>query len=145
MSCDCVNFPAIELDRQSINRRIKESPGLRKRLQIVAENKELSLHLFVCPECGQSWQSGHEWNFANQEYLFKVPLTSIEDWNELPYQQPAAMMIFSVSVQTFLDNVKPEPSQDLCRSKDCPEKAIKGSVLCTRHHVESLQNIGAFP
>ncbi len=60
MPCDCTHYPPIELDRQNISRRIKQSPQIRKRLTQIAEHSELRLFLFRCPECGQLWQSGHE-------------------------------------------------------------------------------------
>jgi hypothetical protein len=67
MSCNCAQFQPIELDRESISRRIKQSPSIRKHLTQIAENAELRLYLFRCPDCGQLWQSGHEWSFADQE------------------------------------------------------------------------------
>jgi len=102
MPCDCAQYQPIELDRKSINRRIKESRSIRKRLTQIAEDRGLRLFLFRCPDCGQFWQSGHEWNFADQEYLFHVPPIEIAEWQREPYQQPAAMMIYSAVMRDFV-------------------------------------------
>lgn len=145
MPCDCAEYPPIELDRKSINRRIKQSKAIRKRLTQIAENTSLRLYLFRCPECGQYWQSGHEWNFAAQEYLFHVPPIEIADWQSEPYKQPAAMMIYSARMSDFCARTPFEPSDSPCRAEGCPEKAIRFSVFCRDHHIESLQRRQQLP
>ena len=145
MSCDCANYTPIELDRQSITRRIKQSPAIRKRLVQIAEHPDLRLYLFRCPDCGQLWQSGHEWNFADQEYLFQVPPIEIADWQREPYQQPAAMMIYSAVIRDFCARANFEPTDSQCSADGCTERAIRFSVLCQRHHIESIQQRGRLP
>jgi hypothetical protein len=145
MHCDCAQFQPIELDRKSVTRRIKESRAIRKRLTQIAENADLRLYLFRCPECGQFWQSGHEWNFADQEYLFQVPTIEVTDWLTEPYQQPAAMMIYSVVMSDFFARCTFEPTDSPCRSDGCGEKAIRLSVFCRNHHIESLQQNHKLP
>lgn len=145
MTCDCAKFQPIELDRQSINRRIKESKAIRKRLTQVAENPELRIFLFRCPECGQLWQSGHEWNFKDQEYLFQVPPIESRDWENESFRQPAAMMIYSAMMRDFFSNNTFECSESQCRSEGCTELAIRFSVFCRDHHIESLQRRGSLP
>ena len=145
MSCDCIQFHPIELDRDSITRRIKESPVIRKRLTELAEHSGLRLFLFRCSDCGQLWQSGHEWNFADREYLFQVPPIDIADWERAPYQQPAAMMIYSAVLRDYCARATFEPSETMCRAEGCPEHATRFSVLCRRHHIESLQKLGKLP
>jgi hypothetical protein len=145
MSCDCSQFQPIELDRTSITKRIKQSPTLRKRFTAISENAELRLTLFRCPHCAQLWQSGHEWNFADQEYLFQVPPIEIEEWQRESYRQPAAMMIYSVSMQTFLPNCVSDPSGPKCRVEGCPKLVVKHSVFCPEHHIESFERVGRIP
>ena len=145
MPCDCSHFQPIELDRKSINRRIKESRAIRKRLTQIAEHTGLRLYLFCCPECGQLWQSGHEWNFADQEYLFQVPPIEIPDWQREPYQQPAAMMIYSAVMEDFFARCKFEPGDSPCRTEGCTNHAIRFSVFCRNHHIESLQQGDRLP
>jgi len=148
MPCDCAQYQPIELDRKSINRRIKESRSIRKRLTQIAEDRGLRLFLFRCPDCGQFWQSGHEWNFADQEYLFHVPPIEIAEWQREPYQQPAAMMIYSAVMRDFVARCTFEPSDSSCRScraEGCRERAIQFSVFCREHHVKSLQERQQLP
>jgi hypothetical protein len=145
MPCDCTHYQSIELDRQSITRRIKESSAIRKRLTQVAENTDLRLYLFRCPECGQFWQSGHEWNFADREYLFRVPSIEVADWQHEPYQQPAAMMIYSAVMRNFFARAKFETGDSPCRAEGCTERALRLSVFCCDHHIQSLQQRGQLP
>jgi hypothetical protein len=145
MPCECSQFKPIQLDRRSINRRIKESPSIRKRLTQIAEHTGLRLFLFRCPMCGQHWQSGHEWNFADQEYLFQVPPIEIAEWQREPYQQPAATMIYSAVMRDFFARCTFEPGKSQCRSEGCLERATRLSVFCRKHHIESLQAAGRLP
>jgi hypothetical protein len=145
MACDCAKFQPIELDRESITRRINESPALRKRLIQIAEHSEWRLHLFRCPECGQLWQSGREWNFQDQEYLFQVPAIEIADWQREPYGQPAAMMIYSAVMGKYCARSSSELSDSTCRSEGCSKRAIRFSIFCFKHHIESLQKLGQLP
>ena len=145
MSCDCAQFQPLELDRQSITRRIKQTPTIRKQLTQIAENSELRLFLFRCPVCGQLWQSGHEWNFADQEYLFQVPPVEVADWQSEPYQQPAAMMIYSAVMRDFFARSKFETGDSTCRAAACGRQALRLSVFCRDHQIESLQQGGRLP
>lgn len=145
MSCDCAQYQPIELDRQSITRRIKQSPSIRKRLTQIAEYSDLRLYLFRCPDCGQIWQSGHEWNFADREYLFHVPPIDVEEWQREPYHQPAAMMIYSAVMQNFFARGKFETCDSTCRANGCTQRALQLSVFCRDHQIESLQRQGRLP
>ena len=145
MPCDCTKFQPIELDRQSITQRIKQSPAIRKRLTQIGENTDLRLYLFRCPDCGQLWQSGHEWHFSDREYLFQVPTIQVADWLTEPYRQPAAMMLYSAIMRDFFARCSFDPTDALCRSEGCLEKAIRFSVFCRHHHVESLQQNQKLP
>jgi hypothetical protein len=145
MPCDCAEFQPIELDRRSITRRIKQSPPIRKRLTRIAENAETRLGLFRCPERGQLWQSGHEWHFADREYLFHVPPIEVTDWLIEPYQQPAAMFTYSAAMEIFCARATFEARDSPCRADGCAQRAIRLSVFCREHHIESLQQAGRLP
>ena len=145
MPCDCAQFQPITLDRKSITQRIKQSPAIRKRLTQIAEHTDLRLYLFCCPECGQFWQSGHEWNFADREYLFQVPQIEIPDWQREPYRQPAAMMIYSAVMRDFFARCTFEPTDSPCRTEGCTARANRFSVFCRNHHIESLRHSGQLP
>jgi hypothetical protein len=145
MSCDCQNFPPISLDRKSIAKRIKESKALKKRFQTVAHDEQAAISLFRCPACGEIWQSGREWNFANEEYLFRVPPISEAAWKQEPYRQPAAMMIYSAGMAAFRARGKMTLSSNPCRAEGCTERALSIGVLCEKHHIESLQKNHLLP
>jgi hypothetical protein len=137
MHCDCPSYAPIELDRKSVSRRIKESKSLRKRLSTIAQQN--SIKLLTCASCGQYWQSGREWNFANEEYFFQVPKISIEDWLSEQYAQPAALMVYSSAMNEYLKNADLTRSEQVCKKLNCGKHAVRHSVLCAEHHIESLQ------
>lgn len=142
--CDCQKFPHLTLDRKAISRRIRDSKALKKRLKILVDDSQLGIALFRCPICGETWQSGREWNFANEEYLFRVPAITVEEWEREHYRQPAAMMIFSAMMQDYYS--KPfAPSSEKCRAEGCDERASVFGMLCRAHQVEELQRIGNLP
>jgi hypothetical protein len=142
MSCNCAQFQPIELDRRSITRRIKQSPAIRKRLIQIGEHTGLRLYLFRCPDCGQFWQSGHEWHFADREYLFHVPQIEIAEWHREPYRQPAAMMLYSAGMRNFFAHASFQTGEAQCQIGGCSERALLLSVFCRDHHIDSLQQGG---
>jgi len=101
--------------------------------------------LFRCPDCGQLWQSGHEWNFADKEYLFQVPPIDVAEWERQPYQQPAAMMIYSAAMRDLFVRAKFEAGDSPCRVEGCQQRALRLSVFCRDHHIESFQQRGRLP
>lgn len=145
MSCACSQHQPIELDRKSITKRIRESGAIKSSLQIIDENLQLRLSLFRCPTCGQLWQSGHEWNFADEEYLFQVPATDVTEWKREPFAQPAAMMIYSTVMRDYFARASCEAGDSKCRADDCTQPALRFSVFCRDHHVEELQRLGKLP
>ena len=66
MNCDCTKYAPLELIREAITKRIKETPDLKKRLVLLSKNDTHDLDLYRCPACSQFWQTGHEWNFGNK-------------------------------------------------------------------------------
>ena len=81
MNCECNKYEPVELCRESINKRIKDSKGLKKQFETIAEHhEEYSNHkLLQCLVCHQLWQQSSAWSFGAKEYLFKVPDISIEE------------------------------------------------------------------
>ncbi len=143
--CDCASFPHLTLDRKAISTRIKQSKSLRKQLQVVATDQDRGFSLFRCASCAEFWQSGREWNFANEEYLFRVPAITAEEWQQEHYQQPAAMMIYSAMMDQYYARSKFTPSADKCAYEGCDERASSIGMLCQRHQVESLQKSSVLP
>ena len=144
-SCNCSVFKPLELDRRSIKRRMKESPSLEKRLVRLAENPDLRLSLYRCPECGQLWQSGWEWNLGGQVYLFQVPAIEVTEWQREPFRQPGAMMIYSAIMSDFFARTTFATDDNPCRMEGCQARALRVSVFCRDHHIESLQASGRLP
>jgi hypothetical protein len=145
MSCNCSKYQPIELDRKSISRRTKESRSIKQQLKLLAENLESNLQLFECSVCGQLWQNGREWNFANQEYLFQVPKIDVEVWKREPFAQPAAMMIYSAMMENYCARTTFETGDSKCRVENCTNRALRFSVFCKDHHIEELQRIKTLP
>lgn len=145
MSCDCQSFPPLPLDRKSISKRIKDSKALKKRLLVVAKDEQLQIALYRCPTCGELWQSGREWNFGNDEYHFRVPAITEEEWQREHYRQPAAMMIYSALMESFYARGPMTVSAESCRIDGCTDRALSIGVLCERHHIQSLQKNNLLP
>jgi predicted RNA-binding Zn-ribbon protein involved in translation (DUF1610 family) len=145
MACECAKYTPIDLMRRAITQRIKETPALKKRLVLLAKNEKLRIHLYRCPTCGQYWQTGHEWNFADKEYLFHVPHVELDVWSIEPYAQPAAMLIYSAVLQDYMARNKFESSESTCASPDCGDTAIRMSTFCLKHHIGSLQRARLLP
>jgi len=91
------------------------------------------------------WQSGHEWNFADAEYLFQVPVTDVTEWKHEAFAQPAAMMIYSAVMHDYFARASCETGDSKCRAADCAQPALRLSVFCRDHHVEELQRLGKLP
>jgi hypothetical protein len=142
--CDCASYPHLTLDRKAISTRIKQSKSLKKRLQPAAEDSQLGITLLRCPVCGEMWQSGREWNFANEEYLFRVPSITPDEWQHEHYRQPAAMMIYTAMMTDYYSRPF-TASPDKCRADGCEERASVIGVFCRRHQVEELQRLEKLP
>ena len=143
--CGCAQYSHLTLDRKAISLRIKQSVALMKRLEKVAEDSQLGISLFRCPLCGEMWQSGREWNFGNEEYLYRVPCITQEEWLHEHYVQPGALMMYSSLMQEYYERVKHIPSSDKCQVEGCSDHASTMSVFCRRHQIESLQKSGRLP
>ena len=145
MICPCSQFFPLELNRNSIDKRIKASKTILKSLVPIAENDLTLLKLLQCPHCRQFWQTGREWNFDNAEYVFQVPEISVGDWLDEAYIQPAACLIYGALMGNYLARQSFEPSDKLCKSDGCQHPAIKLSGVCKVHHIEQLQRFGMLP
>lgn len=144
MSCNCADYKDIELDRKSISVRIKESKVLKKQLNLIAKHK-VEYKLYQCPICGQMWQGSHAWNWGNDEYVFKVPLIAISDWQDNTYISPDEMLIFSAVMQNYLSKNDFKITERKCIVDSCNEKAVEFSVHCKNHHIEHLQQTHSLP
>ena len=145
MHCKCSQYQPIAPNRKSINKRIKETKEIKKGLVLLAENKSREVELYRCPVCGQLWQSGHDWKKGYQEYLFQVPEIDVAKWKAKSYVEPAALMLYMVMMENYLEQNTVEASSNPCRAQGCKERAIKMSVFCEKHHIKQLQKVGLLP
>jgi hypothetical protein len=138
MNCECVLYGAVELDRDSINKRIKESKKFAKQLQLLASSDEgYGSKLLKCAECGQLWQQSSAWNFGAKEYVFKVPACSVDEWTSEPFAQPDELMICSVTNEQLLSQTF-EERDCLCRHENCDRHAIRWNIFCKEHYLSPL-------
>lgn len=145
MHCTCSQYLPLDLSRTSISKRIKATKTILKPLALLATNDAFKLKLFQCPQCAQYWQTGWEWSFSGTEYAFQVPPIAVADWQQEPYGQPAAWLIYTASMQGYYEKNTFEPSGKPCRVDQCPHQAIKLSGVCEQHHIEQLQQFGMLP
>ncbi|MCI1187033.1 hypothetical protein MON38_06350 [Hymenobacter sp. DH14] len=145
MNCTCFQYSALELDRRSINKRIKATAAILKPLVLLAENPTLRLKLLRCPHCAQHWQTGWEWSLRGSEYAYHVPEIDLADWQQEPYLQPAAWMVYGAMMEPYYAKNTFEPSNKPCGVAGCPHRAIRFSGVCEPHHVEQLQQFGMLP
>lgn len=145
MACTCSQFPALELSRSAITKRIKATRQLLTKLNQLAESPQTALKLLVCPQCGHYWQTGREWNFENREYAFQVPATTVAEWQEQPYTQPAAWLIYGAMMADYTAKNTFELSEKPCQIEGCAQRAIRLSGVCKMHHIEQLQRFGILP
>jgi hypothetical protein len=82
---------------------------------------------------------------ADKGYLFQVPPVELSEWLREPYAQPAAMLIYSPSMRDFFARNAFTPTDTPCREPGCSQPAIRFSVQCRDHHIESLRRIGNLP
>jgi hypothetical protein len=144
-SCKCDGFGHLELCRDKITRRIKESKKLKKALSMLTRHKDGEHQLLKCPLCGQLWQFSRAWNWDNYEYLFKVPQIEIDDWLTEPYMQPDSLLIYSAVMQDFFQRNQFVEKNEECRIAACNNKAVVGLVTCLAHHIEGMRRNRALP
>ncbi len=145
MSCECEKYEHLKLYREPINQRIKKSRILKRRLKELAQSTDGEHTLWQCSICSQFWQSSYAWNWGQKFYLFKVPPIAVDEWLIEPYIQPDELLIFTAVMQDYLDKNSSEETDRKCRAEGCGKNAIKFTVFCLSHHIESLQKAGALP
>lgn len=145
MTCECEIFCALELDRDAVTERIRETRKIRRRLTLVAEQPAGEHKLYKCDRCGQMWQISRAWNWGNYRYAFKVPTIQIDEWISEPYIQPDELFLFNAMMENFMGKNQFVKSDAKCKVNGCQQFANQYSVFCLEHHIESLQRAGALP
>jgi hypothetical protein len=145
MSCICDSYQPLELFRESIDRRIRETRKIRRGLELIAQHPDGEHRLYICRSCKSFWQISRAWNWGNYRYAFQVPDIEIEDWITRPYVQPDDILIFEARMTDFIDRNIFVKTDRPCRSEGCSQFANEYSVFCLEHHIESLQDARALP
>jgi hypothetical protein len=145
MSCDCSTIPDIPLQRAAVEKRMRQTPRIIRKLTLIAQNEKLRLKLYTCSECSQFWQTGHEWNFGDRDYVFRVPPIEVGEWLAEPYQQPAAMLIDSAVMARFFEHNDFQPGDKPCREEGCATLAMKHGSFCLEHHLQQLRDVKLLP
>lgn len=143
-SCSCAKYHPLELSRDQIDKRIKETENVLRYLNLQGESPK-GHSLFQCKSCKQLWQQSNAWNWGGKNYLFKVPDIEIKDWTDNPYISPADMIIYSASMEEYFRRNKFNESGKVCKIETCNKKSLSNHVLCKEHFIESLQKVGLLP
>lgn len=145
MSCKCSKYPDLPLVRDAITRRIRDTKAIVARLTLLETNSRDRLSLYVCGTCGQHWQTGHEWNFGDRDYIFRVPAIETSEWLREPYCQPASMLIFSAAMKRYYEMNDLAEGDAPCREAGCPSRAMKQGLFCLDHLLEQLRAMKILP
>lgn len=143
--CACSEYEDLEFLRKVITKRLKDSRILKKQLEVVAKHPEKEHKLYRCNSCCQFWQGSRAWNWGNDEYLFKVPTITPEEWLVEVFVQPDELLIFTGALGRFLEENTFTDKEELCSVKECSKKSVSGTLNCLRHHIESLQRGRVMP
>jgi hypothetical protein len=136
-TCSCSQYADIS-DRPSLNNRGHETKKIINSLILIATHSEKEHELYKCPTCGQFWQRSLDWIRGNKPYIFKVPNTLESEWTIKPYVQPDNLFNRIAVIEQYTGRASFEETAELCRKDGCSNQAIKLSVLCAFHHMESL-------
>jgi len=140
MACNCNSFGDIPFVRKEVSKRIKETKGLRVKLEVVILGDDEEHVLFKCPSCNQFWQLARAWVSGNEPYLFRVPSITKGEWIRERYQDPDELLDYVVNIKEF-DNL---PSGDsVCKVNGCEKQTVKGLRVCHKHHVFNMQSAKA--
>ena len=145
MPCRCSEFVDLELEREQIKQRSRQSKTLLAELSLVVTHEDVEHVLYRCDSCGCLWQRALAWNWANIEYLFKIPAITSDEWLVLPFVDPDSVLIWVAMMERFLTQGTFEPSGNPCRRDGCERPGIRLSVNCLVHHIESVQRLGNLP
>jgi hypothetical protein len=145
MNCECAKFEPIELYREAVSKRIKQTKKLKHELETIATHNLGEHRLLRCRVCGQHWQLSRAWNWGNPEYLFAVPKIDPDQWLIEPYVQPDELLIYSAVMHDYMERCTFVQKEEECRAVGCTNRAVRFSVFCLEDHIISLQNASVLP
>ncbi|MBL0743035.1 hypothetical protein [Chryseolinea lacunae] len=141
MACKCSTYPDLELIRESIDKRIAITKGIKKQLQFLSESPSGD-SLYKCAVCQQLWQNSRAWNWGNKEYVFKVPNIDVADWMIESFALPDQMLIYSATMNDYFKKNTLVESDKGCQKNGCGNNALLNNVLCREHFIQNLQQFG---
>lgn len=145
MTCECSKFGPIDLCREEISTRIKETLELANGFESIARHNGGEHKLLKCRTCGQYWQISRAWNWGNDEYLFKVPGIQTEEWLFEPYVQPDELLMYNSMMHDYIKKNNFVKKETECQAEGCRNRAVQFSVFCVEDQIKSLQNAGVLP
>ena len=135
--CNCKIYDDIA-DRPSLEKRFKYTKKIISGLTLIADHPNGEHKLYHCKNCGQYWQFSMSWMDGNKKYIFQVPEISVDIWKEKPFVQPDDLLVRSGHIVMYLEGVTFIEQDSKCRREGCDNNAIKMSVLCALHHLNSI-------
>jgi len=135
--CKCADYKDLET-RRELNKRGRQTKKIIAWVELIAEDSSGEHKLYRCPACSQLWQRSLDWMRGNSAYAFKVPAIDIATWIGQPFVQPDELFNRVGMIEQYLEKACFEEKAQLCRREGCNERAIKLSVLCALHHMESI-------
>jgi hypothetical protein len=145
MSCRCDTTRPLELTREAISQRAKQTRELKRVLAVLTDHPDREHQLRRCETCGQLWQRANAWNWGAKEYFFIVPPVETQAWLDLPFVDPDELLIWVSTIDGFVRKGDFRPGPRQCAEAACHHSAIQYSVLCIAHHIASLQAVHILP
>jgi hypothetical protein len=140
--CSCASYQDLELLRDDIGARIRQTKKLKKGLQRIDRVEGKRDALYECKSCGRLWQESIAWGWDIDDYdryLFQVPTISVDEWTQLPFVRPHELLVFVAAIERITEGMSERDAP--CQAVGCTRRAVTQSVFCLRHHVDSLQEI----
>lgn len=143
-SCSCGSFGDL-LTSNDLPKRERKTAKIVRSLALLATHPLGEHELYTCAKCGHYWQRSLEWVSGNRPYIFKVVPIDLAEWMEKPFVQPDELFVrVGVFEQYWRNNVFDE-KEALCRKDGCGNHAIRLSVFCVLHHMDSIGLKTQFP
>jgi hypothetical protein len=143
--CYCRSHGDLQLNIESIEKRMREFKDMRFRLkqiaQKVVEPGWEHYRLYKCETCGQLWQGCLSTIIDGGWYLFCIPSTTQKAWKEKPFVCPDTIVGYLNDRNEYLSQEFQYKNEE-CKTIGCSRPAIVGSVHCELHQFESLSRSG---
>ena len=142
--CNCNKIGDLTLERDEISKRIKGSKKIAKTLIPLAKHSDQTT-LHSCNICGQYWQHSLAWNWNGKSFFFKVPKTTVNEWQTEKYVSPSDLIIYNSLMKDYFSKNNLTDSNNPCKKESCSNKALNQNVLCRIHFIKNLQNMSMLP